>query len=286
LLIQGESGTGKELVARAIHDAGAMRQGPFIGLNCAAIPETLLESELFGYEKGAFTGAAPGGKRGLIDAARGGTLFLDEIGEMAMTIQAKLLRVLQERTFRPVGATADCAVGCRIVASTNRVLRTAVEQGEFRQDLFYRLAVFTIDVPPLRDRRDDVVVMARYFFHQCQNELGKNLMGFSEEALSALSRHDWPGNVRELRNVVEHAVLICPSGEINAGYLGLERNRVQLETSRHLPLKSFRIREMEKELIRLVLEDTARNISAAARELGINRSTLYVKLREYGLSTK
>jgi transcriptional regulator with PAS, ATPase and Fis domain len=285
VLIHGESGTGKELVARAIHDAGPGGKEPFIGINCAALTESLLESELFGYDKGAFTGAAPEGKQGLFAAARRGTLFLDEVGEMAPSLQAKLLRVLQERTFRPVGATVDQAVSCRVVTSTNRDLRQAVENGDFRQDLFYRLNVLTIEVPPLRERREDLQPLARFFLHRCLAELGKNLIGLSSSAERALQDHEWPGNVRELRNVIEHAVLVCPTGEIGVGHLGLGKTSIQPSATRHLPIKSMKIREMERELITVVLDDTHGNISKAARTLGINRSTLYAKIKEYGLSS-
>jgi len=285
VLIHGESGTGKELVARAIHDAGPGGKEPFIGINCAALTESLLESELFGYEKGAFTGAAPEGKQGLFAAARRGTLFLDEVGEMAPSLQAKLLRVLQERTLRPVGATADQAVSCRVVASTNRDLKRAVENGDFRQDLYYRLNVLTIEVPPLRERRADLQPLARFFLHRCLADLGKNLIGFSSEAERALQDHEWPGNVRELRNVIEHAVLVCPAGEIGVGHLGLGKTSIQPTVTRHLPIKSMKIREMERELIAVVLDETHGNISKAARTLGINRSTLYAKIKEYGLSS-
>ena len=281
VLIQGESGTGKELAARAIHGASG-RTGPFLALNCAAVTESLLESELYGYEPGAFTGAAAGGKPGLFAAAAGGTLFLDEIGEMALGLQAKLLRVLQERSYRPVGATEDLPVDCRIVASTNRDLADQVARGAFRADLYYRLNTHPIVMPPLRSRIEDVVRLAARFLEAATAALRKPLCGFDESAVRALEGHDWPGNVRELKNVVEHAAVLCPAGAVHASHLRLVARPEQPgAASRSLAFPSFRIRDVEAVLIRRALDEVDGNMSAAARLLGINRSTLYNKLRDH-----
>jgi two-component system, NtrC family, response regulator PilR len=210
VLITGESGTGKELVARAIHEASTRRTKAFVSINCGAFPETLLESELFGYMKGAFTGADTN-RKGIIESANGGTLFLDEIGETSLSMQVKLLRVLQERTVRPLGGANSVAVDVRLIASTNRDLKKMVTDGQFREDFFYRISVIPIHVPPLRERQDDVEALAAHFLRKFALQMGKPLRDFERQALDALLRHSWPGNVRELENAVEHAVAV--SGE-------------------------------------------------------------------------
>jgi len=207
VLITGESGTGKELVARAIHEASLRREKPFISINCGAFPETLLESELFGYLKGAFTGAESN-RKGIIESAHGGTLFLDEIGETSLGMQVKLLRVLQERTVRPLGGGMDVSVDVRLIASTNRDLKKMVANGQFREDFYYRVSVIPIHVPPLRERPDDIELLARHFLRKFALQMGKPLSDFDAEALGALRRWNWPGNVRELENAVEHAVAV------------------------------------------------------------------------------
>ncbi len=291
VLVTGESGTGKELVARCIHERSSRRHGPFVAINCAALTESLLEAELFGYEPGAFTGAAREGKQGLFAVAAGGTLFLDEIGEMPRALQAKLLRVLQERTFRRVGGISDISVDVRIVASTNRDLRAEVEKGTFREDLFYRLNVMTILVPPLRDRAQDVPLLSHFFLDQFKRQMGKSLTGFTEEAMETLCEFDWPGNVRELRNAVEFAAIVCPSGMIDEAHLPnftdarggkgtLARNVIVLDAGEQS------IRSLEGQLVARVLQDTDWNISRAASILGINRTTLYNKIRLYGLGQR
>jgi two-component system response regulator PilR (NtrC family) len=210
VLITGESGTGKEVVARAIHEASARREMPFVSINCGAFPETLLESELFGYLRGAFTGA-DFNKKGIIQSAHGGTLFLDEIGETSLSMQVKLLRVLQERVVRPLGGTADVPVDVRLIASTNRDLKRMVSEGQFREDFFYRITVIPIHVPPLRERPEDIEILARHFLGKFALQMGKPLHDFERGALNALMRYSWPGNVRELENAIEHAVAV--SGE-------------------------------------------------------------------------
>jgi len=207
VLITGESGTGKELVARAIHEASLRREKPFVSINCGAFPETLLESELFGYLKGAFTGAESN-RKGIIESAHGGTLFLDEIGETSLGMQVKLLRVLQERTVRPLGGAMDVPVDVRLIASTNRDLKKMVASGQFREDFYYRVSVIPIHVPPLRERPGDIEPLARHFLHKFALQMGKPLSDFDAEALGVLRRWSWPGNVRELENAVEHAVAV------------------------------------------------------------------------------
>jgi two-component system response regulator PilR (NtrC family) len=218
VMITGESGTGKELVARAIHEASQRRDKAFVSINCGAFPETLLESELFGYLKGSFTGA-DANRKGIIESANKGTLFLDEIGETSLSMQVKLLRVLQERMVRPLGGTQDIPVDVRLIASTNRNLKTMVEENQFREDFFYRVSVIPIHVPPLRERKDDIEPLARHFLKKYSLEMGKPVKGFDPLALSVLMHYSWPGNVRELENAVEHAVAV--SGGRN-GLVGLE----------------------------------------------------------------
>lgn len=295
-LVTGESGVGKELVARAIHDGSDRAAGPFVALNCAALAEGLLEAELFGYEPGAFTGGDPKGRDGLIEAARGGTLFLDELGELDAALQAKLLRVLQERTFRKVGGTLDQQMDARVVASTNRDLIEMVEAGTFREDLFYRLNVFSIVVPPLRARLEDVGPLAHHFLEQFAEELARPFTGFDAAALAKLESHPWPGNVRELRNVVERAAILSTSGSIGADCVTLGgavpvaardaggRAGSPLRTDA-LAEGDLSIERMEEALIRRALDVTRGNKGRAARALGIHRSTLYKKLEAYEIES-
>ncbi len=292
VLVTGQSGTGKELVARCIHERSARRHGPFVALNCAALTESLLEAELFGYEPGAFTGAQKDGKDGLFAVASGGTLFLDEIGEMELTLQAKLLRVLQERTFRRVGGVQDTPADVRIVASTNRDLRQMVQAGGFREDLFYRLNVMTVHVPPLRERAADIPLLSHFFLDQIGRQMGKALAGFTEEAMETLCEYMWPGNVRELRNAIEHACIVCNNGMIDEVHLPkftggnpdgsdeIDRGSMVLEGG------DRSIRALESQLVSKVLDDTQWNISRAAAILGINRTTLYNKIRVYELGKR
>ncbi|HEV3276874.1 MAG TPA: sigma-54 dependent transcriptional regulator [Terriglobia bacterium] len=229
VLILGESGVGKELVARAIHEASPRREKPFVSVNCGAFPETLLESELFGYHKGAFTGA-DASKKGIIEAAHGGTLLLDEIGETSLSMQVKLLRVLQERRVRPLGGTSDQAVDVRLIATTNRDLKKMVEEGEFREDFYYRVSVVTVEVPPLRERREDIEPLARHFLERFAASIGKPLHDFDPEALAKLAACSWPGNVRQLEHAVEHAVAVSAPDErmIRASHLPLEVSAASL----------------------------------------------------------
>jgi len=284
-LVTGESGVGKELVARAIHERSARAERPFVAVNCAAISEGLLEAELFGYEPGAFTGGDPAGRDGLLAAAEGGTLMLDEVGEMDPAMQVKLLRVLQERTYRRVGGAVDLPMDLRVVAATNRDLAVMVEEGGFREDLYYRLNVLSIHVPPLRERPEDVAPIATHFLARFAEELGRDYTGFSDVAMERLQQHPWPGNVRELKNAVERAAIQVEEGLIRPEHLSLpqEGAHAPLDNGSALPLEGWNLRGMEESLIRRALTEFNGNRSQVARELGINRTTLYNKLKVYGI---
>ena len=287
ILITGESGVGKELVARTIHACSHDEQRPFMEINCASVPETLLESELFGYEKGAFTDAKTR-KKGLVELAEGGTLFLDEIGEMGVTLQSRLLRVIENKTFRRVGGLQDLRVNTRIVAATNRDLENAIEEKSFRKDLYYRLKVIPIHVPPLRERKEDVAALVNHFVERFNRELGKKVKPVSREVMEALVRYDWPGNIRELKNVIERAMLLDAEDEILLDHLPSEIYRAGTvrtsgEEAAHV-LTSFypmTLREMERVQIERTLQQTNGNKSKAANILGISRQTLREKLKQF-----
>jgi two-component system response regulator HydG len=286
VLITGESGTGKELVARAIHDAGPRRAGPFVSVSCAAIPEGLLESELFGHERGAFTGAVKR-KLGRFELADGGTLFLDEVGEIPPSIQVKLLRVLQERSIERVGAEGSIAVDVRLVSATHRDLARMVSEGRFREDLYYRLDVVPLRLPPLRERPGDVEELARTFLARAAPRLGRKVTGFSPEAMELLRRHRWPGNVRELQNLIEQALVFADGPEVGVEDLpeGLRRTpapaQVPVPEDRTLPEV---MDEMEKRLVLAAFEKAHGVKAEAARLLGIKPSALYYKLEKYGIA--
>jgi DNA-binding NtrC family response regulator len=285
VLIFGESGTGKEMVARAIHYNSPRRGQPFVAINCAAIPETLLESELFGHVKGAFTGAVAN-RTGRFAQADSGTLFLDEIGDMPMAIQAKILRVLQERTFEAVGSDRTQAVDVRIIAASNKDLRQEVQRGNFREDLFYRLNVFPISMPPLRDRQDDIPLLARYFLDTISVEMGKRIAEFSAGALRAMRKYSWPGNIRELQNCVERAVIICKSDVIGEGDLPryLSDNPAQRASDRGFPINLDReLAETERGLILSALNKADGVQVTAAALLGINERSLWHRIKKYGI---
>lgn len=286
-LIRGESGAGKELVARAIHVNSSRRNGPFVCMNCAALSESLLESELFGHEKGSFTGAT-GQKHGKFEQADGGTLFLDEVGEMSPAIQAKFLRVLEGHAFERVGGATEINVDVRLVAATNRNLEQAVREMTFRKDLYFRLQVLEIHVPPLRDRKEDVPLLAQFFAERVAEKSTRKVRGFSSSAMDKLMKYDWPGNVRELQNTIERAVVLCPHEFVDASQIQLSK----LESKSSAPTASPRrddrytelsIEDLEKEHILRILEQTQGNKSRAAQILGIERSTLDRKLKKYGL---
>jgi two-component system response regulator AtoC len=281
VLIQGESGTGKEVVARAIHLNGTKAAGPFVAVNCAAIPENLLESELFGHEKGAFTGAIMR-KMGRFEQAAGGTLFLDEIADMSLALQSKILRAVQEREIERVGGTETLPVDVRLLAATNRDLQAAIAQGRFREDLYYRLAVVTIRLPKLTDRGDDLVLLTAYFVRQFAERYGKRIRALSDRALELLRSHPWVGNVRELRNVVERAVIVATDDTLRAEHLPEELRREEAALERPqaaLPT----LAELEARHITRVLAHTNGQVGAAAEILGIHRNTLTRKMKEYGL---
>jgi len=280
VLILGESGTGKDLIARAIHEGSARRDGPFVKVDCTALPEGLLESELFGHEKGAFTDAAAE-KPGRFELAHGGTLFLDEVGELPQSLQAKLLRVLQERAFERVGGTRTISVDVRILAATNRDLAKALKGGQFREDLYYRLNVVPILVPPLRRRPEDILPLAAHFLQRFGARYGKVVPGLSPEAAALLRRYSWPGNVRELEHAIERAVILWERGEIRPEELAVDLMAV---ASDGLPDQELMtLEELEREYIRRVLRRVRGHKSQAARILGINRKTLLEKRKRYGL---
>lgn len=280
VLVCGESGTGKELIARSIHYQSLRRDRPFIKINCAALPEGLIESELFGHEKGAFTGAIRG-KRGKFELANGGTLLLDEIGEMDAGVQAKLLRVLQEREINKVGGDEPVKVDVRIVATTNRTLLREVENGRFRQDLYYRLNVFHIDLPPLRERREDIAQLCEHFIARYNDENGFAVEGIEPEALAALESYDWPGNIRELENSIERAVVLSRSGMLTADKFAVSSTKTRSSGEAFSFKPGLTISEAEKELILRTLEGCDDNRTRAAEMLGISIRTLRNKLHEY-----
>jgi DNA-binding NtrC family response regulator len=285
VLISGESGTGKELVARAIHRMSPRRDKPFVAVNPAAISEALVESELFGHEKGAFTGAYQR-KPGRFELAQGGTLFLDEIASLKPEMQAKLLRVLQERELERVGGTRTIRLDVRIVAASNVDLRQAVEKESFRADLYYRLNVVPLTVPPLRDRRSDVPLLVDHFIQRYTTEMGKRITGLTPEALGALQEYPWPGNVRELQNVIERAVALVEAGAIGLNDLPtdvlLPDHRLRVKQAENLPLRTA-TDEFERQIVLRVLERVQWNRSEASRILGIHRNSLKVKLKRWGV---
>ncbi|MCP4600457.1 MAG: PAS domain S-box protein [Proteobacteria bacterium] len=282
VLIEGESGTGKELVARAIHNLGPRKSGPFVAINCAAVPDSLIESELFGYEKGAFTDAKKD-KPGRFARAEGGTLLLDEIGELSAQMQAKLLRVLQEREYEPLGSTETVKADVRVIASTNRTLADDVENGSFRQDLFYRLNVVQIELPPLRDRKEDISLLVQHFIDRFNILQGRRIKGCSERVMSILMRYGFPGNIRELENAIEHAFVICIDTTIQVDDLPRHiLNKVGLEDKQSVP--PLPLEDAEMQAISSALEKNEFNRTQTAQELGISRNTLWRKMKKYGIS--
>lgn len=299
VLLRGESGTGKEVVSRFVHRASTRKNGPFVALNCAALPEQLLEAELFGYERGAFTGATQS-KPGQLEQAAGGTLFLDEVGEMSPSAQAKFLRVLQEREFQRLGGTRVLRTDARIVAATNRDLERAIVNGQFREDLYYRLNVFAIRLPPLRDRRDDILPLSEAFIGEIGRSLGRPPAGISRDARKVLIEYRWPGNVRELRNILERAAILCDGGLITAEHLALDVSAaltakplrevvtapapvaVAPPASDAPPTSPADLQSMERAMIEQALQSARFNKSKAAKALGLSRHQLYIRMRRYG----
>ena len=278
IMIRGESGTGKELIARAIHANSKRKYGPLIALNCGALPEGLLESELFGYEKGAFTGAQYA-RKGRIEMANGGTLFLDEIGDISPKTQLDLVRVLQEKIIYHLGGTKPIEIDARIVSATHCDLEKAVREGTFREDLYYRLNVLTIKVPPLRDRKEDIPLLANHFLYKFSIANSRNINNISSEAMKAIIDHDWPGNIRELQNIIEQAVVICKENEIGIEDLPDIVKHDITEAEGETTART--LNEFEKQHIKKILNNNLWNISKTAKELGIDRVTLYNKIKKY-----
>jgi two-component system nitrogen regulation response regulator NtrX len=284
VLIYGESGTGKELVARALHAASLRSGGPFVEVNCAAIPEELIESELFGHVKGSFTGATDD-KTGKFQKADGGTLFLDEIGDMSLRTQSKVLRVLEEQRFEPVGSNRTVNVDARVIAATNKNLEQEIARGAFRQDLFYRLNVIPFYVPPLRDRKEDIVILARHFLNEFSSTYGKKTRELSDTAMEVVLRYPWPGNVRELRNLVERLVIVCPQARIEPHHLPPELFRGVTESPQQPYSTLHEARSAyEREFILRKLQEHRWNMTQTASALGLERSHLYRKMKSLGIT--
>jgi PAS domain S-box-containing protein len=289
ILIEGESGTGKDVIANYMHHFGSRRRGPFVSLNCAAIPDTLIESELFGYEKGAFTDARTA-KAGILEIASGGTIFLDEIGEMPVQLQAKLLRVLEEQTFRRLGGVRDIHVDLRVMAATNRTLVEAIDQGRFRLDLYYRLNVIQVWVPPLRDRRDDILPLARYFNELYNTRFRRQIRGLSRGAEAALLAYEWPGNVRELRNIMERATLLeetewiqVPSLQLDVRGQHADEPEPVITVTPGTPPPGATLEQIERSMLVQALENAYWNQTKAAAALGISRDALRYKVKKFNL---
>lgn len=282
VLIEGESGTGKELIARAVHSESHRAGGPFVSINCAAIPHQLIESELFGYTKGAFTGAQRD-KRGLIEVAEGGTLLLDEVAEMPTHLQTKLLRVLQERKLRRLGDEREIEINFRLVSATNRDTSLLLDQGVLRKDLYFRISTIKIKVPPLRQRRDDVILLAKRLLQRFNQQYDKSIRNISQDTVVRLTHYDWPGNVRELESVIERAVLFCQGDELTVAALPDELQDFQLTPNRVFAPQSLSLEEIERDVIIQTLERTSGNVKKSAEILRVHRPTFYRKLRKFGI---
>ena len=282
VLVLGETGTGKELIARTIHDLSPRREGPFIAVNCGALPDTLLESELFGHKAGAFTGATKD-KPGRFALAGGGTLFLDEIGEVSPALQVRLLRVLQERTYEPLGATRSETTDARIIVATNKDLAEQTRKGAFREDLYYRVNVVRVELPPLRRRKEDIPLLVEYFIQRFNRLQRKSIEGITAQALSLLMAHQWPGNVRELENMIERSFIMCREGFIDIGHLPEELTAHGGSITADSDVRSAHDL-LDAQAIRSALERNGYNRLAAARELGIHKTTLYRRMKKLGIS--
>jgi DNA-binding NtrC family response regulator len=283
VLLTGESGTGKDLAAKAIHYNGVRAAQPFLNVTCSALPETLLESELFGHERGAFTDARAQ-KRGLFETADGGSIFLDEIGEMVPALQAKLLRALEDKSFRRVGGTTDVTVDVRVMAATNRNLHQAVREGRFREDLFYRLNVLEVALPPLRDRHGDVPKLVKFYLDTFSREFRNKVNAVSPEALKALDRHPWPGNIRELRNAVERAVILAEHDMLTLDDFALPSPSI-VRTGFKLPADGVNVDELERSLVEQALERSGGNQTRAGALLGLNRDQIRYRIEKFGLTS-
>jgi two-component system response regulator AtoC len=283
VLLTGESGTGKDLAAKVLHYASARAARPFMNITCSALPDTILESELFGHERGAFTDARTQ-KRGLLESADGGTVFLDEIGEMAPALQAKLLRVLEDKTFKRVGGTADIHVDVRVVAATNRQLEDEVRKGRFREDLYYRLNVLPIVLPPLRSRPDDIPALVHYFVDAYNTEFRKHVRGVSDEAMRLLKSYGWPGNIRELRNAVERAMLLVDGEQLTAAHFPVATSaHARLTEAVELPATGIDLEQLERSLVVQALERSGWNQTRAAGLLGLNRDQIRYRIEKFKL---
>lgn len=282
ILVQGETGTGKELVARGIHNLSKRSKGPFVAVNCGALPDSLLDSELFGYKTGAFTGANRD-KPGRFALADRGTIFLDEISEITPALQVRLLRVLQERVFEPLGGTKTQQANARVIAATNRDLSELVKKSAFRQDLYYRVNVMKIELPPLRNRREDILLLIDHFVSLFNATTGKSISGVNPDVLSVLSAYDYPGNIRELHHIIEHAFILCSDGEIELGHLPSEIVPVSTRPGRKRKIADS-VRAIEVQAIKDALDRNRQNRIAAARELGIHKSTLFRKAKALGIA--
>ena len=283
VLLTGESGTGKDLAAKVLHYSSSRASKPFMNITCSALPETLLESELFGHERGAFTGADRQ-KRGLIESADGGTVFLDEIGEMVPLLQAKLLRFLEEKSFKRVGGSQDIKVDVRVVAATNRSLQEEVKKGHFREDLYYRLDVMSVPLPPLRDRKGDIPPLINYYIETFNSEFRKRIRGVAPAAMTALEAYPWRGNVRELRNAVERAMLLADGNELNESHFPmLSTTELELSTAMGLPVEGINLEELERSLVVQALERSGWNQTKAATLLGLNRDQIRYRIEKFDL---
>ena len=283
VLLTGESGTGKDLAAKVIHYSSGRAAKPFMNITCSALPETLLESELFGHERGAFTGADRQ-KRGLIESADGGTVFLDEIGEMVPLLQAKLLRFLEEKSFKRVGGAQDVKVDVRVIAATNRSLQEEVKKGRFREDLFYRLNVMAVELPPLRDRKGDVALLVDHYIDSFNTEFRKKIRGVTPAAMTALQAYPWRGNVRELRNAVERAMLLAEGNELNDSHFPmLSASESELSTAMGLPVEGINLEALERSLVVQALERSGWNQTRAATLLGLNRDQIRYRIEKFDL---
>lgn len=285
VLIEGESGTGKELIATAVHTESHRGSGPFVSINCAAIPHELIESELFGYKKGAFTGAQRD-KRGLIEVAEGGTLLLDEVAEMPAHLQTKLLRVLQERKLRRLGDEQEIEVNFRLVSATNRDTSLLLKEGLLRKDLYFRISTIKIKVPPLRQRRDDIILLARRLLQRFNQQYEKDVRNISQETVMRLTHYDWPGNVRELESVIERAVLFCQGEELTIADLPDELQDFQMTPNRVFVPPSLSLEEIERDVIIQTLERTSGNVKKSAEILRVHRPTFYRKLKKFGIKVE
>ncbi len=282
VLIEGDTGTGKELMAKALHGLSLRKEEPFVSINCGALPDTLLESELFGYKAGAFT-SADRDKPGLFQAAGRGTIFLDEIGDTSPAFQVRLLRVLEEREFQPLGSVTKVKTEARVIAATNRDLAGMVEQGAFRRDLFYRINIIRFHLPPLRERMEDVPLLIERFIARMNRLRGRSVAGVSQEAMAILLDHDYPGNIRELENIIEHAFVLCSDGEIGINHLPASLTQPRLASQENDPSMAAGLRATEEEIIAEALRRHGYNRLAAARALGIHKSTLFRKMARYNI---